>query len=82
MPASQNFVANLKVAMDAKDVSQAELARRLDIGRVYVNRVLAGKVPNIGMETAEKFAKALEIPLLIMLHTPKEFADTVLTRVG
>jgi transcriptional regulator with XRE-family HTH domain len=52
----------LKTLREAKDLSQGEIEKRTGLLRCYVSRVENGHtVPSV--ETLEKFARALEMPL-------------------
>jgi len=52
----------LKTLREAKDLSQGEIEERTGLLRCYVSRVENGHtVPSV--ETLEKFARALELPL-------------------
>ena len=57
MPLLQNFVANLREAMEEKKVSGAELARRSKLHWVTISRILNGHLSPT-LETCEKLAKA------------------------
>jgi transcriptional regulator with XRE-family HTH domain len=52
----------LKTVREAKDLSQGDIEKRTGLLRCYVSRVENGHtVPSV--ETLEKFARALELPL-------------------
>jgi transcriptional regulator with XRE-family HTH domain len=52
----------LKTVREAKDLSQGDIEKRTGLFRCYVSRVENGHtVPSV--ETLEKFARALELPL-------------------
>ncbi len=52
----------LKTLHEAKDLSQGDIEQRTGLLRCYVSRVENGHtVPSL--ETLEKFARALELPL-------------------
>jgi transcriptional regulator with XRE-family HTH domain len=52
----------LKTLREAKDLSQGDIEKRTGLLRCYVSRVENGHtVPSV--ETLEKFARALEVPL-------------------
>ena len=55
---NSDFIGCLLRRMQEEDVTQTELARRLNISRPYVSKVLSGDV-NISYRTAAKFANAL-----------------------
>lgn len=58
MPLLQNFVANLREAMEEKDISGAELARRSKLHWVTISRILNGHLSPT-LETCEKLATAV-----------------------
>ena len=47
------------VAMEEKGVSEAELSRRLEVSRAYVNKILQGSA-NLTIESLVKIGRALE----------------------
>ena len=52
----------LKTLREAKDLSQGDIEERTGLLRCYISRVENGHtVPSV--ETLEKFARALELPL-------------------
>lgn len=57
----------LKTLREAKDLSQGDVEKRTGLLRCYVSRVENGHtVPSV--ETLEKFARALEIPLYHLMY--------------
>src|SRR6267154_2892951 len=57
----------LKTLREAKDLSQGDIEKRTGMLRCYVSRVENGHtVPS--METLEKFAGALEMPLFHLMY--------------
>ncbi|MBP5284912.1 MAG: NTP transferase domain-containing protein [Kiritimatiellae bacterium] len=54
------FLERVRSAMSEKDITQAALAKILDVSRPYVTRVLSGDI-DISAKTAEKFARALDM---------------------
>jgi transcriptional regulator with XRE-family HTH domain len=69
----------LKTLREAKDLSQGDIEKRTGLLRCYVSRVENGHtVPSL--ETLEKFARALELPLYHLMFdgdkppTPPKFA--------
>ena len=57
----------LKTLREAKDLSRADIEKRTGLLRCYVSRVENGHtVPS--METLEKFAGALEMPLFHLMY--------------
>ena len=56
----------LKTLREAKDFSQGDIEQRTGLLRCYVSRVENGHtVPSL--ETLEKFARALELPLYLLM---------------
>ena len=53
-----DFLASIRSEMDANDITQTTLAKRLGVSRPYVTKVLSGDV-NISFQTAARFAAAL-----------------------
>jgi len=53
------FVGETTRLMDAQDVSRAELARRLDVSRAYITKLLNGNA-NITLDTMVRVAMALD----------------------
>jgi transcriptional regulator with XRE-family HTH domain len=53
--------------MDDQDVSQAELARKLDVSRAYITRLFRGTF-NPTLETLAKVALALNARVAVHLH--------------
>src|SRR5712671_1376240 len=61
----------LKTLHEAKDLSQGDIEQRTGLLRCYVSRVENGHtVPSL--ETLEKFARALEVPLYHLLYDGNE----------
>ena len=57
----------LKALREQKKMSQGDIEKRTDLVRVYISRVENGHtVPSI--ETLEKFARALEVPMYALLY--------------
>jgi transcriptional regulator with XRE-family HTH domain len=64
----------LKEIREAKNLSQGDIEKRTGLVRCYTSRVEHGHtVPSI--ETLEKFARALEIPLYQLFHEGEETAE-------
>lgn len=89
MALTENFRINLRAAMKARDMSQADIALAMDPeaedqGRgkqPYVGRVLSGKtVP--GLDQCERLASAVKMPMQFLLLSPEEFSRTLLTDVA
>jgi transcriptional regulator with XRE-family HTH domain len=63
----------LKEIREAKNLSQGDIEKRTGLVRCYTSRVEHGHtVPSV--ETLEKFARALEIPLYQLFHEREETA--------
>lgn len=74
----ENFRANLRTVLEAKDLSQNELAANAGMKGPYVNRVLQGKtVPSL--HQCGRLAKAAGFPLIALLASPEDFESSVLT---
>lgn len=59
-----NYAENIKMAMKAKGLSQAKLARRLGVTSAAVMQMLRS---DMRMSTFEKIAEAMEIPAARLL---------------
>lgn len=60
----------LRELRESKDFSQGDIERRTGLLRCYVSRVENGHtVP--ALETLEKFARALEVPIHLIFHDDK-----------
>lgn len=66
---AENFRRNLRRIFDSWAV-QAHIARDADINPVHLSRILSGTSPNPTLDTVEKLAIALEVPVetLIAAH--------------
>lgn len=73
MPAFDNFRENLRSAMEAKSVSQRQMASSIQTSVSYVNRVLQGSV-NPPMDRCEEMAQTVGMPLIDLLESPKDFS--------
>jgi transcriptional regulator with XRE-family HTH domain len=61
----------LRLLREQKDMSQGDVEKRTGLLRCYVSRVENGHtVPSL--DTLEKFARALEVPLYHVLYDGKE----------
>lgn len=76
MPANENFRDNLRLAMDAKGISQRRLAELSECSYPYVNRVLQGHVEP-SLPQCEKLAKAVGYPLGSLIEATSTFRDYV-----
>jgi transcriptional regulator with XRE-family HTH domain len=72
----------LRSLRESKDMSQGDIEKRTGLLRVYVSRVENGHtVPAI--ETLEKFARALEVPMYQLFYDGEEPPkSSVLTPIG
>ena len=81
MPAVKNFRQNLRSAMQAKNISQRNLASASQMSYPHVNRILQGHA-GPGLRQCDLLAKAVGISLEVLLLPPKEFSKWLLTRVS
>lgn len=58
------FITELRKAMDASGISASELARRAGVGRPYLHRVLSGD-QNPSLDWVERVAKVLGMTVTI-----------------
>ena len=81
MAALSNFRRNLRRAMEARGLSQRDVATKADMSYPYVNRVLQGKtVPSVPQ--AERLAKTTGLTLRDLIQSPKDFSQLLLTIVA
>jgi len=71
MPISENFRHNLRRRRRELNLSQEDLARRLNVSGPYVSQVEAGRTTQ-GLDVVERFAKALDLPAVALLLEPEE----------
>ena len=64
--ATNTFRENLREAMDARGISQRDLAEKAGTGYPNLNRVLTGK-QNVTLELADRLADALDLTLTELL---------------
>ena len=64
------FLRQILLQMKALGLSQTELAKRMNVSRPYISKVLKGDV-NISFGTAAKLAQALALDFSPELH-PRE----------
>ena len=70
--AIENFRENVRAIMDDRGISQTELATAIHSKQAYIARILTGKIdPSMGQ--CEKIAKAIDVPLTVLLAEPVEF---------
>jgi transcriptional regulator with XRE-family HTH domain len=66
-PGEQRFGRRLKTLRERKGLSQAELGRRAELTREYINRLEAGQYdPTLG--ALRRIAKALGVKLTALLE--------------
>lgn len=71
----------LRALREQKKTSQADIERRTGLLRVYISRVENGHtVPSI--ETLEKFARALEVPMYVLFYEGEKPAAPELPKNG
>lgn len=61
------FGFNLKVARMKKNLTQADLAEKLDVHEKYISRIETGK-QNVTIKTIYKIARVLEIEMHTLLQ--------------
>ena len=69
MSKTELFIANVNAIIEAGDISVSEIARRADIQRPHLSRVLSGQ-GGCRLEWAEKIANAVGVPLEELLAGP------------
>lgn len=74
----ENFRANLRIALEAKDLTQDQLADLAGLKGPYVNRVLRGKTEP-SLSQCARLARAAGFPLIALLADSENFSDSVLT---
>lgn len=72
MQAVQHFRQNVKAAIVAAGISQSEFARRAELGRPFLNRVLRGHAEP-SLDVCDRIADALGLDLMQLLSSPKKF---------
>lgn len=65
---ADQFIAEVRAAMKAQDVSRADLASRLACSTTYVSRLLRGG-RNLTMETMEKLVAALDLDFVMVVQS-------------
>jgi len=65
------FLRKLLLRMKALGLSRTALAKRMNVSRPYVTKVLSGDV-NISFRTAAKFAHALQLDFVPVLRPVEE----------
>lgn len=61
MEIKKKFGSNLRDLRKSANISQEELALRLNADQAYVSRIEAGQM-NVTLETIEEISKALNVP--------------------
>jgi transcriptional regulator with XRE-family HTH domain len=74
----ENFRANLRTALEARDMTQEQLADTAGLKGPYVNRVLRGKTEP-SLSQCARLARAAGFPLVALLTSPEDFSESVLT---
>lgn len=85
--AQENFRQNLRAAMEARGLSQRQIAKEHGMSYTYLNRVLclgkdADDAPKPTLEICEKLASAVGFALVDLLQSPKKFHDSLLRLVA
>lgn len=62
----RNFIRNLRKRLEERQMSQAELARRMHVNPTHISQLFSGN-RNAGLQTIESAAKALRIHPLELL---------------
>jgi transcriptional regulator with XRE-family HTH domain len=76
---SYNFRTNLRLAMETMGVSQYEVARDLQMGRPYLNRILVGKaVPTLTV--CDRLARFVDCPLAELVQSTPAFRKRIRVR--
>ena len=70
--ARQHFATNLRSVLDICGYTQQQLADLSGRSLPYVNKVLQAK-ENFSVDYAEAIAKAVELPVHVLLSSPAEF---------
>ena len=60
-------------------VSLEKLARLTGISRVTINNVELGKVPNVGLVTIIEIARALEVPIAVLVGEEEMSGEAIRT---
>ncbi len=74
----ENFRANLRTALDARDMTQDQLAEAAGLKGPYVNRVLRGHTEP-SLSQCARLSRAAGFPLVALLTSPENFSESVLT---
>ena len=70
------FAWQIRRAMEQDDVSEAELARRMETSRSSVRRLLSDTVPSVTLETMRSAARSLNRRVAILLVEPEQMHET------
>lgn len=73
MTKTQLFVANVNAVIEAEGLSVSEIARRADVARPELSKLLNG-LGGLTIERAEKIATAIGVPLDVLIASPIELA--------
>ena len=60
--------AVVKRLREARQLTQAELAKKARISQAYLSRLEAGEKTNPGIQIAQRLAKALGVPVTALLE--------------
>ncbi|MDP2671443.1 MAG: helix-turn-helix transcriptional regulator [bacterium] len=66
----QKFGEKMRQIRRQKKISQEELAFKASLHRTYISDIERG-ARNVSLENIEKIAKALEIPMGMLMHSEK-----------
>ena len=68
----QTFIENVERHRKARGIPKATLAVQAGLDRSFLSRLLSGKHPTIGIDTAEAIATAIGVPLWRLLRPTAE----------
>lgn len=71
---NDEFRFNVKFFMDFRDLTQADLARKLDVSRTQVGRILNG-TSSPTLDTVANLANALEVPPHFLVRMINDFNE-------
>lgn len=70
----------IAMAMERQDITQMELAKRLDVDRSVISKDMSGALKKAGMKKLKEIAEALDcefVPMFIPKEDMKEFESKV-----
>lgn len=69
-PADLRFARNLRRIIEQLDITQAEAAKMCDLTESHFSQILSGKRSGLRIQTIEKLAKGLGVPLDQLTQNP------------